>query len=145
MINSLFAIALIFTLHLKLVVFFIVVDFLRLVSVQLVVLSSILRVGDSTGLEGLSNHLHQDLSPCFMHSSEYKISRWRLLLSSRSIVERAADHPCQVLSSDIIFERLVQTLVYWLQNRGQGSRDNCYINFPLLEICFHLVGQVSSE
>lgn len=111
LINNLLAIVLAFTLRLELIVFFIVVDFLRLVSVHLVVLSSIQRVGDSTGLEGLSNHLHRDLSPCFMHPSKYQISRWCLLLSSRSIVEWAADNPRQIVSSDIIFERLIQRLV----------------------------------
>ena len=49
--NSLLAIALAFTLRLELVVFFVVIDFLGLFSEQVVVLSSIQRVGDSTGLE----------------------------------------------------------------------------------------------
>ena len=51
-INSLLAMVLAFTLRLELIVYFIVVDFLHLVSVHLVVLSSI--PGDSTGAYHLS-------------------------------------------------------------------------------------------
>ena len=57
-----------------------------------------------------SNHLHWDLLLCFMYSLKYQISRWCLLLSSQSIVERAADHPCQgfllTLSLNGLFKHL---------------------------------------
>ena len=77
------AIRFVFTIGLKLVVFYvIVVYFWALLGKDRVILCSVHGMRNSAGLEGLSDHFLGDLCPCRLDPTEKKISAWRLVLAS---------------------------------------------------------------
>ena len=72
--------------------------------------------------------------------SKDKVFSWHRLLSCQGELEWLGDHPRQVLFPEVIFKRLIQAFIQGLQNGGETSRDDCYVDVAPSKIAFDGIG-----